>query len=477
MIKTSLPCPLRTLGLAGLLALSLGGCAGTEQRETRVLVLEGGAEDIVTTATAQGLVSFDSDGGIVPALANSWHVSDDGLSYIFRIDETTFEDGRAVDAEIVAQILTERLSDPDNRLRDSVGVIEEIEAMTDRVIEIRLTSPRPFLLQLLAQPAFAIRDGDEGTGPYRRLAGEDVDEARTDLGRLVGEDGELSEERVVVTGVDDAAAAIAQFSAGDADLVTGGTFTTLPLAREAAGLFGGPRYDPVAGLFGLLPMSSVGALAEPEVRAALNAAIDRDALVRAMGVPDLLPRATLLQAGLDIRATGTAPAFVSRPIEDRRADARALLAARSLNGASVLVDLPEGPGADILFQRLSADWGAIGLSVERAQPLGPPAHFSLVDQVAPAASAAWFLRAFRCGTRAFCSPEADELLNAARAATDRGDRARLLREAAVLMQEETLFLPLTAPVRWSLVAQSLDGFAVNRFASHPVARLRTKESR
>ena len=47
--------------------------------------------------------------------------------------------------------------------------------MTDRVIEIRLMAPRPNLLQLLAQPEFAlVRDG-QGSGPFQlgRPAGAD----------------------------------------------------------------------------------------------------------------------------------------------------------------------------------------------------------------------------------------------------------------------------------------------------------------
>ena len=39
--------------------------------------------------------------------------------------------------------------------------------MTDRVIEIRLSAPRPNLLQLLAQPEFALSREGLGTGPFQ----------------------------------------------------------------------------------------------------------------------------------------------------------------------------------------------------------------------------------------------------------------------------------------------------------------------
>ncbi|HEX6785019.1 MAG TPA: ABC transporter substrate-binding protein, partial [Sphingomicrobium sp.] len=42
---------------------------------------------------AQGLVRFDASGNIVSGLAERWNVSDDGLSYIFRIASKEWPDG------------------------------------------------------------------------------------------------------------------------------------------------------------------------------------------------------------------------------------------------------------------------------------------------------------------------------------------------------------------------------------------------
>ena len=43
--------------------------------------------------------------------------------------------------------------------------------MTDRVLEIRLRAPRPNLLQLLAQPEFALVRNGQGSGPFA-IAGQ-----------------------------------------------------------------------------------------------------------------------------------------------------------------------------------------------------------------------------------------------------------------------------------------------------------------
>src|SRR5688572_782078 len=132
-------------------------------------------QEVLLANTAQGLVRFDARGQIEPGLAERWNVSDDGLSYIFRIASVDWPGGRAVNARDVARILNRQLrSASRNPLKDTLGAVSEIVAMTDRVIEVRLRAPRPNLLQLLAQPEFAIvRDG-HGSGPFQPDARQDA---------------------------------------------------------------------------------------------------------------------------------------------------------------------------------------------------------------------------------------------------------------------------------------------------------------
>ena len=66
-------------------------------------------EAILLQNVAQGLVSFDANGNIVGGLAERWNVSDDGLSYIFRIASTNWPDGKKVTAEQVAKILKRQI--------------------------------------------------------------------------------------------------------------------------------------------------------------------------------------------------------------------------------------------------------------------------------------------------------------------------------------------------------------------------------
>jgi peptide/nickel transport system substrate-binding protein len=67
---------------------------------------------------------------------------------------------------------------------------------------------------------------------------------------------------------------------------------------------------------------------------------------------------------------------------------------------------------------------------------------------------------------------AEPLLADARAARDGSERARLLQEAASLMDRAQLFIPVAAPIRWSLVSGRVPGFSENSFARHTLVGLR-----
>lgn len=430
-------------------------------------------DSVLLGEVAQGLVRFDASGSIVSGLAERWNVSDDGRSYIFRIAAAQWPDGRKITAQQVVRALKRQLASRSrNSLKDSLGVIEDIVAMTDRVIEIRLRAPRPNLLSLLAQPEFAVQRNGQITGPFA------IDTTAAPTGELrlsrdiLAADGEVERREEVVLKAAPSRDAIVAFVKGEADLVLGGTFTDLPFAQSMRLPRGSLRFDPASGLFGLVPAAASGPFSDPEVRRLLSQAIDRGALVNSLGVPGLNARATVLEPGLLGVAAVVQPAWLTVPLADRRpallADAERLLGAE--NKPPVRVALPDGPGGERLLSRLSADWGALGLTVERAQNTRS-ADFRLIDAVAPSTSPAWFLRNFRCSAMPLCDEEVDTLLETARETQVPGQRYALLLQAAARIDELQLFIPLTAPIRWSLVGARIPGFAGNRYARHTLTDL------
>lgn len=497
MAARSLTLCLMSAALAGSLLLS--GCGQRDEGVTRVAAI-GAPPGLVETVTrplsageamvranmAQGLVRFDERGQVVPGLAERWNVSDDGLSYIFRLQTGEWPDGRKIRADDVAGILRRQLRPAStNPLKDTLGAVSEIVAMTERVIEIRLTAPRPNLLQLLAQPEFGLVRAGIGTGPFgpptpevaATFPPEDRKDALILAYRIRIPDAEDPIEKVRVTG-GEVRRLVAAFADGELELVIGGTVGDLPHALQEKMPRGALRFDPAAGLFGLIPTERSAALQEVDVRRLLSRAIDRPALVAGLRVGGLGPRATLLQAGLEGIEQVQQPDWLEQPVVERRASL--LAEANRLFGnterPTLRIALPQGPGGDYLFERLRYDWTPIGIQVERA-PSATSADLLWVDEVAPSSSPAWFLRRFRCEVVAICVEEADPLLAEARTTPDAGQRALLFLQAARLMDEAQLFIPIAAPIRWSLVSGRIPGFAENPFARHTLVGLTDSRSR
>lgn len=430
------------------------------------------SDEVLLENVAQGLVAFDSGGNIVSGLAERWNVSDDGLSYIFRLASAEWADGRKITAQQVARLLKRQLAPRSkNSLKDTLGAVEDVVAMTDRVIEIRLVGPRPNLLPLLAQPEFAIVRNGYGTGPFAYSPTDVAGELR--LSREVGSgDEENSRREELLLFAKDAREAVRAFAGRKADLVLGGTFADLPYVQRVRLPRGSLRFDPASGLFGLVPLRRESTLDDPEVRRLLSQALDRDTYLERVGVPNLAARATVLEAGLDGIPTPVAPAWFGTPLPNRfaalRAEANRLFG--SAEKPTIRVALPQGPGGDLLLQELRRTWGALGFTVERAASRAA-ADFGLIDEVAPSSSPAWFMRRFRCGVVPLCDPAADELMDAARQTLVPAQRYALLQQVAALIEDQQLFIAIAAPVRWSLVSGRVEGFAGNRYARHTLTDL------
>ena len=289
--------------------------------------------------------------------------------------------------------------------------------------------------------------GDRGPGAELKLTREIV----------AGEEQAARRDEVLIAGFD-ARRAVADFAAGKSDLVLGGTFADLPFAQRTKLPRNALHYDPASGLFGLVPGRADGPLADAELRRLLSQGIDRDALVAALKVPGLAARPTVLEPELEGTPAPTNPPSMAIPIRPASTAPRGS-GARDVRGQSE-ADTEPVAGARARrrhpVQPPERRLGRAGVTVERAKgPAG--ADLRLVDRVAPSASAAWFLRQFRCQSVPLCDADADTLLDAARQTLIPAQRYALLSQAASRIDDAQLFIPLAAPVRWSLVSRESRG--------------------
>jgi len=143
-----------------------------------------------------GLVSFDPSLKLLPDLAQSWDVSDDGTVYTFHLRENAkFHNGKPVIARDVIYSW-ERAASPKlasgtvlTYLGDIVGIKELVNghaghasglvALDDHTLQVTIDAPKPYFLYKLTYPTAFVVDkenvesGEEwyrqpnGTGPYR----------------------------------------------------------------------------------------------------------------------------------------------------------------------------------------------------------------------------------------------------------------------------------------------------------------------
>ena len=177
----------------------------------------------------EGLVRVDRNGEIVPALAASWEVSDDGLEWSFELqDGVLFHDGSELTADdVVAKF--ERATDPESGHThpEYYEAIESVTGEGNRVI-FRLSRPSSTLLYNLARPDSIIypagtvesqRSDPVGTGPFRFVEWIPGSEVRLERFDDYYRDGVPYLDAVTFRIMGDQNARFAALQAGDIDMI------------------------------------------------------------------------------------------------------------------------------------------------------------------------------------------------------------------------------------------------------------------
>ncbi len=112
----------------------------------------GAIDSVLYSNVFEGLTRFMGDGSIVPGLAESWEISDDGLTYTFKLhDGVTFHDGTTMDAEDVKFSLDRaRAEDSVNAQKALYTGIADVEVIDPLTVKLTLSEPNGSLLFNLA---------------------------------------------------------------------------------------------------------------------------------------------------------------------------------------------------------------------------------------------------------------------------------------------------------------------------------------
>lgn len=234
-----------------------------------------------------------------PGLAESWEISDDGLEYTFNIRQgVTFHDGTELDAEAVEYNIR-RMWDESSPQYNATAAgqtvyvwqfVDEVETVDDQTVVVRMTQPFSPFLRMLAQggngstgiisPAALEEHGEDiaenpsGTGPFvfeERIRGERITLLRNE--DYWGEVPEL--DGVIFRPIPDPAGRSAAIRNGEVDVIAVPSPDSVQqLVDEGYQLSDGA--PPHVWYLSFNMRDEYMEL--PEVRQAINLAIDREGM-------------------------------------------------------------------------------------------------------------------------------------------------------------------------------------------------------
>ena len=465
------------------------------------------------------LVDLDYESlDVVPALASSWVVSDDGTSYSFQLrDDVAFQsnDGfqptRRFNAEDVLFSFRRQL-DPENPYYQVAGgrnivfqalgldrLIESIEKLDDHKVRFRLRRPDASFLAALTMDFAAILSAEYadqllandtpekidqapiGTGPFT-LAGYQTDSFiryRAFADHWRGKPGIAT---LIFDITVDPSTRYLKLRSGECHLIA------YPNPAQIADM----KADPDIAVQSW-PGFNVGYLAfnsekapfqDPRVRRALSHAIDKEAIM------------SVIYAGTAVSAKSPVPPVSWAYDDELQAipqdieKAKALLAEAGLAEGfattiwAMPVQRPYNPNARRMAELIQADWAKIGVRAEivsyewaeylRRARLGE--HDTILlgwaggngdpdDLLTPLLGCAegapgGLNRAF------WCDETFDGYLAAARETRDRARRKALYGKAQGLLQQEAPWLPIAHAQVIEAVREEVQGYQGNAFGRH-----------
>lgn len=414
---------------------------------------------LVSHGIAEQLFMVSREGVVVPRLAESAVQEDDGAWIVTLADGRSFSDGSPVDAQAVAAALT-RTSERNPAARASAGRLA-FAPIDDRRLRVTSEEPTAILPSILAEWVFPIyRETQAGivfTGPYRVTAFEPG--ASLALEPNPHHEGAEARVPIALSRIADGQSLALALRAGELDLAFNLPVETLGLVAADPSLT--VRSFPVAYQYMMWMDTREGPLADVRVRRAIDLALSREDLVRAIrgGIP----------------ATGAfAPTFpfaAEAPIAADLEAARALLeeagwrpgsdGVRAKDGARLalsLVAYPQRPDLVTLQPVIRAALAELGIAAttrvtEDANGVATSGDFDLLlwaQHTAPAGDPAHFLALFfETGAArnyaGFSSEAYDALVAELRATQDPAERVRLARAAQALIAEEAPVAFLVTP--------------------------------
>jgi oligopeptide transport system substrate-binding protein len=257
--------------------------------------------------TFEGLIRYSPEGEVVPALAETWEISEDGLTYTFKLRDAKWSDGQAVKASDFVYAW-KRVLDPTSGAMNSqmlyhiVGAEEAynggdagaiaVSAPDDKTLTFTLKQRVPYMMQLLNYPAFYpvradIVSADPegwtrnpatfiGTGPFRVTEFNQGESVVFEKNPNYYDADAVSLDKLTFRLIPDPATALAAMEAGDVDGIEAVPAPEIPRLSVESDAF---MIVPALGTTYALFNTNQAPLDNLNVRKALSMAIDRSDII------------------------------------------------------------------------------------------------------------------------------------------------------------------------------------------------------
>ena len=461
-----------------------------------------------------GLVAQDAKAELVPGAAESWTVSEDGLTYTFKLREgAVWSDGSPVTADDFV-FAWQRVVSPDTAaeyayMLTPIVNAEAITAGTKKpeelgvkaidasTFEVKLNATTPYFLEMLTHQAtypvsranvekfgadFTKPGNMVSNGPYTLTAFTPNDHITLTKSATFYDAANVKIDTVNFYPTEDRSAAIKRFEAGELDM--NDDFPTEQLADMKVKFGDQVKIGPYLGTYYYAFKTDKAPWDNPELRQAISMAIDRDYLAEEVWQNTMIPAYSLVPPGIT-NFIASPMAYADMSQLDREDKAKEILAGLGYT--------PETPlKMEIRFNTSENHTNTAVAIQEQLKPLGievsmintdGATHYGYLESKGDfdIARAAWiadykdpenFLALCKTGAGnnygQYSNAEYDGLLAEAAATADPATRMGILQKAEQKgVAEDLCVVPLLFYSYHSVVSDSVKGWEPNVMDIHP----------
>lgn len=430
---------------------------------------------------------------LVPSLAESWTVSDDGKIWTFVLrDGVKFHDGTPFNADAVKfnfdRFLDEKSPQFSAKAKGFMGAfatwIDKIEVVDPKSVKVTLKKPNFEWFQsglqsygqfLIISPAALKKYGNDdialnpvGTGPFKfvsREQGVKIELARND--DYWGTKAKL--DKIILRPLEDPATRVNALIAGEVNMITTPPWDEIKSLKDEGFVLS--TNENVPSLWYIHLNTRNPALKDVRVRQAINYALNREGMTKEVMRNTASPAYSMLSRGTYAFDPSETP-YKYDPEK-----AKKLLAEAGYKGDTQLsfeiLKYGQGELAEQWFQR---DMKAVGINVNLVKnewvtymhnwAQGMPEATGMNEMGWGTSIPSWTGVVTRCdtlppaGTNSgwYCNKKVDELLDKALAEKDTEAARKLYREADKTIMDDAAFVPIYNDKQPIFLAPSVKGF-------------------